>query len=84
MEKIYEILAKADQIAGKLLEPIINKLIQFFSSGEYTAIAAIGLFLALIILVGLITWIRKAPKLFFFLLLVFSAVVAASLLIKGS
>ncbi|MDD3999402.1 MAG: hypothetical protein PHX62_00715 [Bacilli bacterium] len=83
MEKIYDLLAKVDQIIGKFLGPIVEKLKLFFDSEEYTAMAAIGVFLGIVILVGLITWVKKTPKFFFFILIVLGAVVAAALLIKA-
>jgi hypothetical protein len=84
MEKIYELLDKANAFSEKVLGPIIDKIVQFISSGEFTAIGIIGVFISLVFLIGLLTWIKKAPKLFFFILLLFSGLLAAALLVKGS
>ncbi|HHX80283.1 MAG TPA: hypothetical protein GX692_04375 [Acholeplasmataceae bacterium] len=84
MEKIYELLEKANAFSEKVIGPIIDKIVQFISSGEYTAIGIIGVFISLVFLIGILTWIKKTPKLFFLVLLVFGALVAAALLLKGS
>ena len=84
MEKIYELLDKANAFSEKVLGPIIDKIVQFISSGEFTAIGIIGVFISLVFLIGILTWIKKTPKLFFLVLLVFGALVAAALLLKGS
>lgn len=84
MEKIYQLLEKANAFSEKVIGPIIDKIVQFISSGEYTAIGIIGVFISLVFLIGILTWIKKTPKLFFLVLLVFGALVAAALLLKGS
>ena len=49
---------------------------------EYLVIGAILFFVTFVLLVGLIRWLRKAPKLFFFILILVGIVVTLGLLSK--
>lgn len=75
MEAIKGIFDKVDQLLSSYLQPVIDKITQFLGNGAYTVIAVIALFAGLLILIGLFRWLRKAPKLFFFLVFVFGLVV---------
>jgi hypothetical protein len=82
MNQIKELISKANDFAGEILEPILQKIFDFLLKGEYVVVGIICVFLALVILIGLITWIKKTPKLFFFILIVFGGLAAAALFIK--
>lgn len=62
------------------LEPYIGKIIDFisnfFASGEYLVLGCILFFLTIVILIGLIRWLRKTPKLFLFFLIIIGIIVA--------
>jgi hypothetical protein len=81
MDQIRALLEKVDEFVGKFLEPVLEKISSFIASGENAALAMILAFLVLVVLIGLFTWLKKAPKLFFFVVILFGGLVAAALLI---
>ncbi|NLD26201.1 MAG: hypothetical protein GX661_02450 [Acholeplasmataceae bacterium] len=81
MDKIRAFLDSVNGFVGKFIEPILNKIANFIQSGKNAALAIILVFLALTVLIGLFTWLKKTPKLFFFVLIVFGGLAAAALLI---
>lgn len=81
MEKIHELLDKVNGFVEQFLGPILDKIIQFLSSGKYLGIGIICFFAALLLLIGILAWIKKFPKFFFFMLLIFGGLAAAALLL---
>lgn len=79
---IKEIFTKVDGILNTYMQPIVDKVVAFLTNGSNTVIAVIGVFAALLILIGLIRWLRKAPKLFIFVVLIFGLVVGAWVISK--
>lgn len=67
---------KADQFVSKVIGPVIDKIVEFFQRGTYTIYAVIGLFLSIVILIGLIRWLFKGTKSFIVLAIIFGAVLA--------
>ncbi|HEY8395705.1 MAG TPA: hypothetical protein VIK96_02910 [Bacilli bacterium] len=79
MEKIKELLDKADAFSEKFLRPIVDKITQLISSDKHFAILIVGTFIALILLIGLFSWMKKSPKFFLFMLFVFGALTAVAI-----
>lgn len=79
---IRDFFEKINEILSVYMEPFLMKISDFLSSGEYLIYAIIGLFLILLIIVGLIRWLRKAPKLFITLVVIFGLVIGAWLISK--
>lgn len=79
---IRDFFEKINEILSVYMEPFLMKISEFLSSGEYLIYAIIGLFLILLIIVGLIRWLRKAPKLFITLVVIFGLVIGAWLISK--
>ena len=70
------IFDKADQFVSKAIGPVIDKVVEFLSKGKYTIYAVIGLFLSIVILIGLIRWLFKRTKSFIIIAVIFGAVLA--------
>ncbi|HHZ12070.1 MAG TPA: hypothetical protein GYA05_05090 [Acholeplasmataceae bacterium] len=81
MEKIRELLSTVDAFVERFIGPILEKIVQFLSSGENFAIGLISVFVALVLLIGLITWMKKSFKSFLILLIIFGALTAVALLL---
>lgn len=79
---IRDLFEKVNEILSNYMEPPLMKISEFLSSGEYLIYAIIGLFLFLLIIVGLIRWLRKAPKFFITLIVIFGLVVGAWIISK--
>jgi hypothetical protein len=77
MTFIKDLFTQLDGIVGPILDPIVVKMIAFLSDTGIAALGAILLFVAILILVGLFGWLRKAPKFFLFITLLFGIVVGA-------
>ncbi|MGB3997601.1 MAG: hypothetical protein WBL36_04015 [Bacilli bacterium] len=75
-DTIVKLFDKADEFIAKFLAPIINKIINFLSQGEYTIYALITIFVGIILLIGLFRWVFKGTKSFIFFLFLFGAVFA--------
>jgi len=82
MKVIGDIFEKLDNFLSSILAPIINKIIAFLSSGDYTIIGVVCFFASLIILVGLIRWLTKKPKLFIFIIIILGIIVGARIISK--
>lgn len=74
MEFIRDIFVKLNDLIEPFLGPIIDKIAQFFGSGEYSVITLLMFFGVIIFLIGIIRWVKKTPK-FFVTLLVLVAIV---------
>ena len=72
---IRDLFVKANDFLQQYMAPIIDKINQFLTSEEYAVIGVIGFFVALLVLIGLFRWLRKAPKFFFIVLILFAIVV---------
>ncbi|MFA6722118.1 MAG: hypothetical protein WCS50_02130 [Bacilli bacterium] len=75
-DTIVKLFDKADEFIAKFLAPIINKIINFLSKGEYTIYALITVFVGIILLIGLFRWVFKGTKSFIFFLFLFGVVFA--------
>lgn len=73
-------IEKINDILRPFLEPILNKVVDFIQGNKFLALAGILLFLALVFLVGFIRWLRKAPKLFVFILILCAIAVTLGIL----
>lgn len=73
---IRDLFVKANEFLEQFMAPIMDKIITFLSSEEYLIFGLIVFFLFLLLLIGLIRWLRKTPKLFFVILIICAAVVA--------
>lgn len=72
MEAIKDIIVKANGF----LEPYVAKIIDFLSKGYTLVYGVIVLFLAILVLAGLIAMLKKTPKLFAFIIILLGIVVA--------
>ncbi|MGD9886533.1 MAG: hypothetical protein AB7T03_01055 [Bacilli bacterium] len=77
MDFVKDLFTKGDAIVGPILDPIVAKIVAFLSNTGITALAVILLFVALLVLVGLFGWLKKAPKFFLFIVVLFGIVVGA-------
>ncbi|MDD3107450.1 MAG: hypothetical protein PHP65_06605 [Bacilli bacterium] len=77
MTFVKELFTKLDGIVGPILAPIVAKITAFLSNTGITALAVILLFVAILVLIGLFGWLRKAPKFFLFVVVIFGIVVGA-------
>ena len=75
MEFLRELFVKANDFLSQYLAPVIDKINQFLQSGEYAVMGVVGLLVGLFILIGLFRWLRKAPKVFFLVVILFGLVV---------
>ncbi len=82
MEFLRGIFEKANDFFESFMAPIVDKIADFFTSNEYFAIGIVGVFVAMLLIVGLFRWLRKKPVLFIVLLGVFAAVMALWLVSK--
>lgn len=82
MEFIREYIEKANAFLEQYIAKAIDKIAEFLSGGEYLVIAVIGFFITLLIIIGLFRWLRKAPKIFLFVLILCVLVVALWLISK--
>lgn len=76
LENIKDFLAPYSEKIDEFVEPAITWLIEFFSKGYNVIYLAIAVILALVIISGLITCLRKFPKFFFILLIILSIISA--------
>lgn len=58
-----------------LFKPIWDKIIQFFNKEYYVIYAIIVLFLIVLIIPGLFTFLKRWPKFFAFIIILLSAIV---------
>lgn len=65
--------------ANNIVEPYVAPVVNFLSNAEYIVVALILLGLILLVIPGLFTYLKKATKLFVFLLIVFGII----FLLKG-
>jgi ABC-type bacteriocin/lantibiotic exporter with double-glycine peptidase domain len=72
---IRDLFIKANDFLKQYMGPILDKINQFLQSEEYAVIGVIGLFVVILVLIGLFRWLRKAPKLFFIIVILFALVV---------
>jgi hypothetical protein len=72
---IRDLFIKANDFLKQYMGPILDKINQFLQSEEYAVIGVIGLFVVILVLIGLFRWLRKAPKLFFIIVILFTLVV---------
>lgn len=79
---IRDLFVKANDFLQQYMAPVLDKIIQFLSNEEYAVIGVIGLFTAILILIGLFRWLRKAPKFFFIVLIIFALAVVLWLVSK--
>jgi len=75
-DAMIKVFDKTNGFFEKILAPFVDKLVDFLQQGEYTIYALIGVFLAIIVLIGLLRWIFKGTKSFFAILIIFGAVFA--------
>ncbi|MCK9536431.1 MAG: hypothetical protein M0R05_02385 [Bacilli bacterium] len=75
-EAIIRLFDKADDFFAKFVGPIIDKIITFLNKGEYTIYVLLGMFLVIIILIGLLRWVFKGTKSFIAMVLLFGIVFA--------
>ncbi len=71
---IKDFLVPYSEKVDEFVEPAITWLIEFFSKGYNVLYLAIAIILALVMISGLITCLRKFPKFFFILLIVLSII----------
>ncbi|HNZ50060.1 MAG TPA: hypothetical protein PK087_00195 [Bacilli bacterium] len=77
MDFVKELFEKGDAKVGPILDPIVTKITEFLSNTGDTALALILLFTGILILVGLFAWLRRTPRFFLFVLILFGIVVGA-------
>jgi hypothetical protein len=82
MDFIRDLFTKLDAKIGGYLNPILAKIAAFLESGRTTVIAVIMVFMAIVVLIGLFRWLRKAPKMFIFAVIVFGLVIGAWVISK--
>lgn len=82
MAFIRDIIEKGNNFLEPYISKVVDFITNFLGNGEYLVIGAILFFVTLVLLVGLIRWLRKAPKLFFFILILVGIVVTLGLLSK--
>ncbi len=75
MEFIRGIFEKANDFFGQFMGPIVDKIASFFASNEYFVIGIVGLFAALLVIVGLIRWLKKKFVLFLVITIICGAIV---------
>ncbi|HBP26090.1 MAG TPA: hypothetical protein DD618_03970 [Acholeplasmatales bacterium] len=75
MQVIKDLFTKIDGILSTYLDPIVNKIITFLQNTGDTVLALIILFAAILILIGLIRWLKHF-KLFLFVVILFGIVIA--------
>jgi len=73
-DMIVNLFDKADQFLETYLGPVVEKIVLFLIDGKYTIYALIGVFLLIVILIGLIRWIFKGTKSFIAILILFGIV----------
>jgi tetrahydromethanopterin S-methyltransferase subunit G len=69
MEKIKQIIAQVDSF----LAPYVEKIEYFLGKDYYIIYAAIGALIIFLIIPGLFTFIKRAPKLFLLIIIVLAA-----------
>lgn len=79
---IRDYFVKANDFLRGYFAPIIDKIVQFLQTEEYAVIGVISLFVGLLILIGLFRWLRKTPKLFLFIVIIFALVITLGLVTK--
>lgn len=79
---IREIIVKGNSFFEPYIKRIIDAVTKFLTSGEYLVIGVIAIFVSLLVLIGLIRWLKKAPKLFMFVVIVCGIVIGLWLISK--
>jgi len=77
MDKIRELVKPFFDMINGFLEPIMTKVTEFLLLDMRVLYAVIFVFVGLLALIGLIAFIKKAPKLFFVLLIILAIFLAA-------
>lgn len=75
MQAIKDLFTKIDGILSTYLDPIVNKVVTFLQNTGNTVLALIIVFAAILILIGLIRWL-KYFKSFLFVVILFGIVIA--------
>lgn len=78
MDKIRFYVEKIDEV----IAPYINKIIDFLGKGYYVIYAAIAVVIILLFIIGLFSFMKKAPKTFLFLIILLAAVGAVAFFIS--
>ena len=75
MQAIKELFTKIDGILSTYLDPIVNKIVTFLQNTGNTVLALIIVFAVILILIGLIRWLKHF-KSFLFVVILFGIVIA--------
>lgn len=78
MDKIRFYVEKIDEF----IAPYINKIIDFLGKGYYVIYAAIAVVIIILVIIGLFSFMKKAPKTFLFLIILLAAVGAVAFFIS--
>lgn len=79
LETVRNFISNIFDKANNMVEPYVAPIIKFLSNAEYIVVALILLGLILLVIPGLFAYLKKATKLFVFLLIVFGII----FLLKG-
>lgn len=69
-----DILIEISNTISAIIEPFFNQFLGFIDDGYYILYAVVALFLVILILVGLFTFLKRAPKFFLFIVVLLGAV----------
>lgn len=75
MQAIKDLFTKIDGILSTYLDPIVNKIVTFLQNTGNTVLALIIVFTAIVVLIGLIRWLKHF-KSFLFVVILFGIVIA--------
>lgn len=78
---IRDLFDKANSVVERFIAPIVDWVVEFLSSDDYFVIGLLFSFGGILILIGLLRWLRKMPKLLFFVAILIALVVVLWLLI---
>jgi len=79
---LRDLFVKANDLLQQYMEPVVDKIIQFLQSEEFAVIGIIGLLAGLLVLIGLFRWLRKAPKIFFIVVILSATIIVLWILSK--
>lgn len=76
MDAIDKFFNNLNDKVSQIIKPFWDKILAFLSKEYYVLYAAISLVLIILIIPGLFTVLKRAPKFFFFVLVLLGVVIA--------